>query len=321
MSEPSTTYTAHDVPDLLAALPTMFGFTPEESFVAIATSGPRRRLGFRMRHDIPAPEGVGSSAALILRHLHHQPADGVILLAVTEQVEVAAALMHRVVVGLDPRIQPVVVAWADGDRYWEPGPDCPREGIAYRSSRHHLSVVAAIAAGQEILPDRQALVDRFAACDGEVFDRMVAVTERVMADDLPLVGDDPDLVSAALPLIDPVVAHALDRADRLSDVDCARLGLWVSSIVVRDELWGRIDHDGARDWLRIWTDVAGRVVPPFEPAVLCLASFSAWLVGDGAQALIAAERALEADPEYSMAGLMIDLLQGGVPPSAWTGWS
>ena len=43
------TYVAHDVPDLLNLVPTLLGFHPTESLVAVATHGPRRRFGFRMR--------------------------------------------------------------------------------------------------------------------------------------------------------------------------------------------------------------------------------------------------------------------------------
>ncbi|KAA1400450.1 DUF4192 family protein [Aeromicrobium ginsengisoli] len=48
-----------------------------------------------------------------------------------------------------------------------------------------------------------------------------------------------------------------------------------------------------------------------------LAAFAAWLTGDGAQSLIAVERALDADETYSMAGLILQMLEGGVSPAHW----
>ena len=48
--------------------------------------------------------------------------------------------------------------------------------------------------------------------------------------------------------------------------------------------------------------------------MLSLAAFAAWLTGDGAQATIAAERALAADPAYSMASLVLQVVEAGVSP-------
>jgi Domain of unknown function (DUF4192) len=48
-----------------------------------------------------------------------------------------------------------------------------------------------------------------------------------------------------------------------------------------------------------------------------LLGFSAWLSGDGALAWCAVERALDADPGYSLASLLTQLLAGAVPPSSW----
>src|SRR5687767_10848962 len=78
-------FTAHDIPDLINTLPTLFGFTPEDSIVAIATFGPRNRLGFRLRMDMPATEQVGLAAGQIVAHLAHQGAEGAIVLAVTDE--------------------------------------------------------------------------------------------------------------------------------------------------------------------------------------------------------------------------------------------
>lgn len=58
----------------------------------------------------------------------------------------------------------------------------------------------------------------------------------------------------------------------------------------------------------------GREVAP----VASLLAICAWLSGDGAMARVALERAGEADPDYSLARLLSDALDGGLPPWAWT---
>jgi Domain of unknown function (DUF4192) len=67
---------------------------------------------------------------------------------------------------------------------------------------------------------------------------------------------------------------------------------------------------------RLWTDLLRRLPADLAAAPAALLAFTAWQGGDGAMASIAIERALAADPEYSMALLIADALHAGLPPSA-----
>jgi hypothetical protein len=317
MTQTPSVYTAHDIPDLLNTLPTLFGFRPEESLVAVSTRGPRRRFGFRLRVDIPAPEDIDELAEIVVGHLSRQGAEGAIFLAVTQEQNVARDLLAAIERQLAP-IALIVAVRADGERYWSDEPGFPADGIAYETSDHHLAVVQAVAAGQQILPDRQALVDRFAAVTGPRRTWMERAADEVLRQVIPLVMRTPEDELAAVGM--EQVQQILDRAlagERLDDDDLTRFSVWVSGIRVRDEVWGQITMGSADDMLRFLTLVSRSVVPPFEPAVLSLTAFAAWLTGDGAQSLIAVERALRADRDYSMARLMLQMLEGGVPPSHW----
>lgn len=321
MTSPPSVYTAHDISDLLNAAPTLFGFRPDESLVAVATHGPRRRFGFRMRVDIPAPERVAEVAHDVVAHLAHQGAEGAIVLAITKHQDVARHLLADIEDALPP-IQVIVAARADGTRYWSDEPGFPAEGIAYETSDHHLSIVQAVAAGQQILPDREALVARFAAVAGERRHWLEHATETILDEVIPQVArtSSSDLVATGMEVVEPILGRAL-AGRRVLDADLLRFGAWVSTIGVRDAVWARITRDNAEEMLGALTLVARTVVPPFEPAVLSLAAFAAWLTGDGAQALIAVERALRADPCYSMAQTILGLLEGGVSPEVWTGFA
>lgn len=321
MTQPPSVFTAHDVPDLLNTLPTLFGFRPEESIVAVATHGPRRRFGFRLRMDLPAARHADQAGALIASHLRHQGADGAILIAVTQRQEDARRLLDAIHAELGG-ITLVARVRADGERYWTDEFGFPDEGIAYETSAHHLAIVEAIAAGQEILPDRQALVDRFSGPTGERRRWLEHAAGEVLDEILPVLARSRrgQLAPTGMDVVGPLLDRGVDGGS-LSDGDILRIAVWVSTIDVRDAVWGRITRDSADDMLRVLTMVAGSTVPPFEPAVLSLAAFAAWLTGDGAQALIATERALEADPDYSMATLMLDVLERAVPPSSWTGFT
>lgn len=318
MTQTPSVYTAHDIPDLLNALPTLFGFRPEESLVAVSTRGPRRRFGFRLRVDMPAPEHVEQLAAIVVGHLGRQGAEGAIFLAVTQEQDVARDLLAAIERQLPP-IALIVSVRADGQRYWSDEPGFPPEGIAYETSDHHLAVVQAIAAGQQILPDRQALVDRFAAVAEPRRAWMERAADEVLRHVVPLVARTPDhdLATVGMQQVQPILDRGL-AGERLSDDEVTRFSVWMSSIQVRDEVWGQITAETADDMLRLLTLISRSVVPPFEPGVLSLTAFAAWLTGDGAQALIAVERALQADEEYSMARLMLQMLEGGVSPSHWS---
>lgn len=313
MTDAPTIFTAHDIPDLLNALPTLFGFRPTESLVAVATQGSRRRFGFRLRVDVPPIHHVDELAELTAEHLRRQGAEGAILVAVTEQQDVASSLLARIGSHLQ-EIELVIAVRADGSRYWVDVPGFPAEGIPYDTSDHHLSIVKAVAAGQQILPDREALAARFQAVEGSRRQEIMRLTESAVGE---IDGTDTDdQVRTAMDQVSPILQRGLS-GERISDQDAVRLAVWVSRREVRDEVWRWISRDSAREMLSFLTYVSGTVVPPFEPAVLSLAAFAGWLSGDGAQALIAVERALEADPTYGMARGVLALLEGGVSPAHW----
>jgi hypothetical protein len=67
----------------------------------------------------------------------------------------------------------------------------------------------------------------------------------------------------------------------------------------------------------LWRDVVRRAPAQVRAAPAALLGFAAWLSGNGALAWCAVDCAQEADPGYSLAGLLTQALTGAVPPSAW----
>jgi hypothetical protein len=323
MTQTPSTFVAHDASDLINALPTFFGFTPHESVVAVATHGPRRRFGFRLRVDVPAEQDVDAQAQQIVQHLRRNGAEGVVLIAVTRRQDLALRTLDAIhaLVDAAPDLELVIRVRADGERYWTDALGAPAEGVAYATSAHHLAIVQAVAAGQQILPDRDSLVERFAAVVGERRRWLERSTDEIVTEVVRTIArtDPGELGPVGLSVVEPIIDRALDGR-RLLDADVVRVAVWLASVDVRDAVWARITRETADEMLRVLTLVAGSVVPPFEPAVLSLAAFAAWLTGDGAQALIAVERALDADPCYPMARIVLDVLEQGVSPVHWTGF-
>jgi hypothetical protein len=90
------------------------------------------------------------------------------------------------------------------------------------------------------------------------------------------------------------------------------------SIPVRDLAWQAIT--APQPHLDLWRDVTRRCDPELVAAPASLLGFTAWRAGDGALAGLALERALAEDPSYSMARLLLDALQRGIPPSVVGDW-
>lgn len=319
MTDTRSTFVAHDASDLLDLLPALFGFTPQQSFIAIATEGERRRFGFRLRLDVPPLEKVDLAAKQVANYLRRQGPDGAVLIAVTDRAAVADAMMAAVVAELvDIPVHEAVRT--DGDQYWIYGDDGPGDGMPY-VGRCSPAVVGAVFQGMQILPDREALVARFAEVTGLRKAGMIQTTEEVFGKVMWELTETPEtkLGVVGMSRLRPILQrHA--AGTQLTDIERATLAVWVSSVSVRDEVWTMMNRANAESTLALWTDVAQSVVEPFEPPVLCLAAFAAWLSGDGVQALIAVERALEIQPTYSMAQLILGLLDSAMPPDRWTGF-
>jgi hypothetical protein len=104
---------------------------------------------------------------------------------------------------------------------------------------------------------------------------------------------------------------------RITDHDqLAWLTVTIADLRVRDDAWARMEPRHRADHQRLWTDVVRHAREPYVPAPASLLAFTAWQSGDGALANVAIERALAADPEYSMAHLIGQALDAGLPPSA-----
>jgi uncharacterized protein DUF4192 len=104
---------------------------------------------------------------------------------------------------------------------------------------------------------------------------------------------------------------------RITDDDrFAWLLISLAHLAVRDDAWARMDPEHREAHLRLWTDLVRRAGTAWVPGPAALLAFTAWQCGEGALANIAIDRALTADPGYSMALLLRDVIDAGVPPSA-----
>jgi hypothetical protein len=173
------------------------------------------------------------------------------------------------------------------------------QGSAPLASREDL--VRGLAARRPDDPVREAVEDARDA----VLIRMPAGTERRVerfVDDLRELGRDP--------------------RDRASLVRLVVVAGWLcASIRPRDLLLRALTADPDPVVVHTARTVLGEAVrcssgPEVAPVASVLA-VCAWVAGDGAAARVALDRALDADPSYSLAGLVAAALDAGTPPWTW----
>ena len=337
------------LPDLLALVPVALGFEPHESLVVVAVAGPR--TGFHVRVDLPTRRHDDEAAALADQVTAAALTQECARVAVVAFSTVSSARGRRRVDDLlrtvagrlgDHGVDVLDVLRTDGGRYWslrctDTG-CCPPEGTPYDPASCELRAEATLA-GIVVAPDREALATRLRAVGGEARQAMHAATRAAEQEVVAALGLRGRRALARPPAralragaelgaarVDGLLDRGLDHAaaarapaggDAMSDADAAALSVWCSMTCFRDLAWCRMTRDNAWAHLAVWSAVARRVVPPYEPAVLSLAGFAAWLSGDGASAWCAVERAEAAAPHYSMAALLRETLTRCLPPDVW----
>jgi hypothetical protein len=180
-------------------------------------------------------------------------------------------------------------------------------------------------AGLVAYPDRAALAGTLAPVTGAAARSMERATSRARerAAGLLAQASGPGagrreglLVDAGRRAVQEAIATYRADGRPLADEPVAWLSVVLAHLAVRDDAWSRMDPGFRAAHLRLWTDVVRRATPAYLPAPASLLAFTAWQSGEGALANIAVDRALAADPEYSLAQLLRDIMDAGVPPSA-----
>ncbi|MEU7571610.1 DUF4192 domain-containing protein [Micromonospora sp. NPDC049240] len=180
--------------DLVAAVPYLLGFHPEDSVVVVAVRG--RRVVFAARGDLPEP-GVepGPAARHLAQVVARQDADAATVIGfgpatrVTGVVDAVGAALDDVgLIVLD------ALRVTDG-RWWSYLCDeptcCPVEGTPYDPAASRVSA-AAVFAGQVALPDRAALAAQVSPFGGPVRLAMRQATVRARRRLAALTGEPPD---------------------------------------------------------------------------------------------------------------------------------
>lgn len=310
-------YRAQTYEDLLNCLPTVFGFVPRESVIGLTVRGERNAIAFCLRHDLPEPGQEHALAGELASHLLRHACDGFMVFALSSDADRARAMALTLQDHL-PLEQRRLTVWADDARIWSDTPGHSPLGEPYALSDHHEARVRAVAEGQVVLADRSELYAEVAGPQGERLRWLDAVHDEVVEAFVAraLQPDADDLVGTERTRVAALVDRAI-AGECLTDGERVEIAVLVAAISVRDAEWVRIDRRNARRLHEVWSSICRVAVPDFAPAVLALAGFAAWQAGDGARAVVALDQALRHDPDYSMAVLLMEAVQGGLHPDLW----
>jgi hypothetical protein len=106
----------------------------------------------------------------------------------------------------------------------------------------------------------------------------------------------------------------------LTDETVADVLVGLTDVRVRDTvLWEcvRMDADQMRRAHCVLQEATRCAPDELLPPVATCGAILAWLMGDGARALMSVERGLGIDADYSLATLVVAALRAGLPPAMW----
>ena len=297
--------------ELLAIIPFLVGFHPDESIVAVFIKSDRIVLTARI--DLP-PESAGDELAEHIDYLAKR--HGAHALALVGY-SAASLPTHRLLTRLMDRLgkyELCDVLYVGHGRWWSLscGEDCcPLTGTPFDLTSHPLSA-AAVFAGLGTRANRQELEASVSGPPQAELPRLEVLAATLLTE-LEHLGD----ASATARLMASLVDTAISDAGVLDERNCLLLGLLVTDLHIRDLAWALIGLANAEKHVRLWGGVVARVPPTLASAPLCLLGMAAWASGAGALLNCCCERLAQIDPDYSMGRLLRDISARAVPPSLW----
>ena len=314
---------------VLAVIPHMLGFYPSRSLVVLGL-GEQHRVTVTFRYDLPEPYDhmLGTDIARHAEYVLRRERIGLALLVGYGPEELVLPVLAQTAARLGNQgIHLAEALRAEGGRYWSLLCDdpscCPPEGRPYDPGSHPAAQTMT-RAGLAAHPDRQALVRTIQRAGG-TSDTIARATQqaRLRLARIVHAGEaagerDPKLRATRIGRKEVQRAIRLYRSGGSirSVGQLAWLAVLLGDIRVRDDAWARMDPAHRDEHCRLWTDILRSAATDCAPAPASLLAFTAWQAGNGALAAVAVDRALTADPSYSMAHLLGSAIQAALPPAA-----
>ena len=305
--------------EILAVLPSLCGFRPDESLVVMSLRGPRKRLGLTARVDLPPEEGEPALARVLADRMAGDGARAVVIAAYSEHgrrpglVDVLRQACDSRGLAVQEALHVQGARWTS---YTCSQPCCPDTGTPVPAAPPVLGLVQAeqVASGRAQLASRQELVRSLAPPS-----LLAAAAAEQRLDQAEQLWRQTRLEQGLAASRRATLEHArvlLDRVGAGAEVtphDAALLAVGLSDVVARDEL-ATLVLTREDELLSLLVQVARQITPPRDAAVCALLALTAYAKGDGATANVALDRALAGTPDHSLSLLLRQWLDAGLPP-------
>lgn len=306
---PHTSLTVRTPSDLLACVPLLLGFVPEESAVVISLppgSGPHARI------DLGEPEDLAQSVGALVEPTVRHGVRRVALIAFTtlDRGPGVARVMARAFT--DAGIEVAALVAADGRRSITLTPGLEDVESTPYDSMSHPFVAEAVVRGQVVLGSREALRDQLSP-ETDAVSRVAALIAAEVGD-----GTGPATVRRSARWVARCLAEHVRAGSLPDDGQIASLVLSLERSHCRDAAWAWVARADARAHVEIWLRVIRSTPVEYAAAPAAVLAFHAWLAGDGALAWCAVEHSVASGQSCSLTGLVEDLLERAAPPHLWT---
>jgi hypothetical protein len=304
--------TARTPEDLLAMVPCVLGFHPEQSVVMLTFGA---STAFHARIDLPAcPEEIDDVVEALVEPACRNRVEAVVLVVYGPDLELVSHVMVDLEYELEAQgIHVIEMLRVDGDRWFglrgHLAFTAP-EGVPFAVDEHEF-LVQSVFEGRVTHQTREDLADSLVGTD-------VALLEEVEALAFEAATRWPgvQMPAEALWVRDTVVTHVEARS--LPDAgELGRLLVALQDIELRDVAWSLMSRDNAAAHVDFWRGVVRRTPSGRLAPSATLLAFAAWLSGHGALAWCAVDRAVLAEPDYSLARHVTAMLTHAVPPTVW----
>jgi Domain of unknown function (DUF4192) len=302
---------------LIAALPAVLGFVPENSLVLVSLGD--GELGSVLRVDLS--EGLVDRIGHLAEVAEPEAAIAVIVDAEGAHCpRCNEEYRHLCSVLTEALSQHEIDLWAAhvvdrvalGGR-WHCVDGCGSSGAVEDPSASPLAA-AAVLDGRRLYPRRADLQAVVAVDDrARSAELAVAVTQQAAKRE---VAHRADPAGCSRRDVENAMAAAARVAggQSLSDAELAELGCALSDVQVRDTLYALAVGENAGEAESLWAVLARTLPLPWRVEALVLLAFSAYARGDGPLAGVSLDAALRCAPDHRMAGMLDTALQSGLRP-------
>lgn len=312
----TTVKTPHD---LLAAVPFLIGYHPTDSLVLISVKSDSLEMAMRIDFPNNPPEG---SYQLLASHLKRDNSEGALIVAYEPADSLAGPeVLHNVadaVASLDIPIRELMLVRNNHWRSLLCNDDkcCPPEGNQIEEFVNSRIAAEQVASGK-VLPfsDSEGLTHSISATilAKDINWNAQVVGFRVDPDANNLNELQRDGAESIL-----LLADFYSQTGFCKDYDLmARVLGRLSDIQVRDFALGCHNEETLNSYWAMWRDLLRIAPPKFVAPVASVFASIAYENGEGALAHRALDRAIEDDPEYSLARLLRRVFSSGWPPSGF----